>query len=243
MTNPPVALITGGAKRVGRSIVEKMAASGYAICFTYRNSGCEANELETHLTRQNIPVLAVSADLSQPETAASQIFEAFRTKFSRLDLLVNNASIYQPSSLQTATLEQSRSMWAVHVEAPLLLCRHFEPLLRDARGHVVNMVDLLAERPWPEYLVYSASKGALATLTTGLARALAPDVTVNGVAPGVVAWPGDYPEENRQKYLQRVPLARAGNPEDVANLVHFLATSGDYITGQTIRLDGGRSGT
>ena len=103
------------------------------------------------------------------------------------------------------------------------------------------MCDLLAERPWPQYLIYCASKAALANLTMGLARELAPQVTVNGIAPGVVEWPADYPEEERQKYLKRVPLARPGTPQDVANLVHFLVTEGSYITGQIIRLDGGRS--
>jgi len=123
----------------------------------------------------------------------------------------------------------------------MLLCQAFAPLLRASGGHVVNMVDLLAERPWPQYLAYCASKAGLWTLTLGLARELAPEVTVNGIAPGVVEWPDDYPEEERQKYLKRVPLARAGTPQDVANLVEFLCTAGRYITGQTIRLDGGRS--
>ena len=112
---------------------------------------------------------------------------------------------------------------------------------RASRGHVVNMIDLLVERPWPEYLAYCASKAALASLTLGLARELAPEVTVNGISPGVVEWPKDMPEFEKEKYLKRVPLGRAGAGEDVANLVHFLCTEGSYITGQIIRLDGGRS--
>ena len=123
----------------------------------------------------------------------------------------------------------------------MLLCQSFAPLLRASRGHVVNMVDLLAERPWPQYVAYCASKAALWNLTLSLARDLAPDVTVNGIAPGVVEWPDDYPESEREKYLKRVPLSRAGTPTDVAETVHFLCTAGSYITGQVIRLDGGRS--
>jgi pteridine reductase len=130
---------------------------------------------------------------------------------------------------------------AIHVQSPLLLCQKFEPVLRASHGHVINMIDLLAERPWPQYAAYSASKAALANLTLSLARELAPQVTVNGIAPGVVEWPKNYPQEEREKYLKRVPLARPGTPQDVANLVHFLATAGTYITGQIIRLDGGRS--
>jgi pteridine reductase len=114
-------------------------------------------------------------------------------------------------------------------------------MLRKNHGHVVNMIDLLAERPWPQFLAYCASKAALGNLTLGLARELAPQVTVNGIAPGVVQWPDDYPKQEREKYLQRVPLARSGTPEDVAELVHYLVTGGSYITGQIIRLDGGRS--
>src|SRR5213075_1456224 len=113
-------------------------------------------------------------------------------------------------------------------------------MLRASRGHVINMVDLLAERPWPKYLAYCASKAALSNLTLGLARELAPEVTVNGIAPGVVEWPPNFPEDEKRKYLSRVPIARPGASQDVANLVHFLATEGNYITGQIIRLDGGR---
>src|SRR5439155_9286201 len=136
-----------------------------------------------------------------------------------------------------------RTVAAIHVQSPLLLVQKFEPMLRVSHGHVINIVDLLAERPWPEYLIYCASKAALANLTLGLARELAPEVTVNGIAPGVVEWPDSYPEAERQKYLKRVPLDRAGTPTDVAELVHFLVTGGSYITGQIIRLDGGRSTT
>jgi pteridine reductase len=156
-------------------------------------------------------------------------------------VLVNNASLYQTARLAEAKVEQSRRLWAIHVEAPMLLCQSFAPLLRARRGHVVNMLDLLVERPWPQYLTYCASKGGLWTLTLALARELAPDVTVNGIAPGVVEWPADYPEEERQKYLKRVPLGRPGTPQDVAETVVFLCTGGSYITGQVIRLDGGRS--
>jgi pteridine reductase len=154
---------------------------------------------------------------------------------------VNNASLYAPSALADTGAEQSRRLMAIHLESPLLLCQHFEARLRAAKGHVVNMVDLLAERPWPAYLAYCASKAALWNLTLGLARTLAPDVTVNGIAPGVVEWPDDYPEEDRQKYLKRVPLGRAGTPEDVAGAVHYFVGEGKYVTGQILRLDGGRS--
>jgi pteridine reductase len=164
-----------------------------------------------------------------------------RVRYARLDVLVNNASIYEPSALLDTNLEQIRRLMSIHFESPLLLAQAFASMLRAAKGHVINMVDLLAERPWPQYLAYSASKAALANLTLGLARELAPEVTVNGVAPGVVEWPEGYPDVEKQRYLKRVPLQRPGAPQDVAELVHFLVTSGSYLTGQILRLDGGRS--
>ena len=226
--------MTGGAKRVGRAIVEKLAAAGFHVVFTYNSSAADAAELEGRLKAQ-----AIRADLTDAVAASKHVRATFAAP--RLDVLVNNASLYEPARLADTTPELMRRLMAIHYEAPLLLAQAFEPMLRASRGHVVNMVDLLAERPWPQYLPYCASKAALVNLTLALARELAPDVTVNGIAPGVVEWPPGYPEAEKERYLKRVPLARAGTPADVANLVHFLATGGSYVTGQIIRLDGGRS--
>ncbi len=233
-----VALVTGGARRVGREIVLRLHRAAFKVCFTYYRSAEDAAVLA-----KEIDGLAIPADLTRPESSVPEIARAFSERFGRLDVLVNNASIFSPGDLSQVSVDRLRAMNAIHVEGPLLLCQHFAPVLKDTRGHVVNLLDLLAEKPWPEYLAYCASKAALANLTISLARALAPEVTVNGIAPGVVAWPADYPEAARQKYLARVPLGRAGTPADVAELVHFLATAGSYITGQVIRVDGGRSTT
>jgi pteridine reductase len=236
-----VALITGAAKRVGHAIALKLAQEGYDIAFTYNGSAPQAHDLEQQIKKLNRQSLTIQSDFTNPQIASDHIFKSFTTRFARLDALINNASLYQPSSLQSATDEQIHNLFAIHFHTPFLLARRFEPLLRQSRGHIVNMLDLLADRPWPEYLAYSASKAALASLTRGLARALAPDITVNGIAPGVVEWPEDYPQAEREKYLKRVPLNRPGTPQDVAALVHFLITGGSYISGQIIPLDGGRS--
>lgn len=241
MATGKVALITGAAKRVGRTIALKLAREGFDVAFTYRGSQPEARDLEEEVKIIKRQCLSIQSDFANPQRAAEEVFTSFSQNFSRLDALVNNASLYQESSLQQATDEQIHNLFAIHFHTPFLLARRFEALLRQSRGHIVNMIDLLAERPWPQYLAYCASKAALGSLTRGLARALAPDVTVNGIAPGVVEWPEDYPQDEREKYLKRVPLARAGTPDDVANLVHFLVTDGSYITGQIIPLDGGRS--
>jgi pteridine reductase len=240
-TGKPVALVTGGARRVGKAIVEKLAAGGFDVAFTYHGSKDDAMALAEALRARGTKVQPIFVDLADPLTAADTVDGLFRGAFSRLDVLVNNASIYEPTPFQDVLPNQIRVMNAIHIETPLLLVQAVTPMLRQRKGCVINMVDLLAERPWPKYLAYCASKAGLWNLTLGLARELAPDIRVNGIAPGVVEWPADYPEEERDKYLRRVPLGRAGTPQDVAELVHFLATSGKYITGQIIRLDGGRA--
>jgi pteridine reductase len=229
-------LVTGGAVRVGRGIVEKFFAMGWQVAFTYWKSEEQAAEIA-----QKCKAIALRANLFEPETAAGEIVQSISSRIGRLDALVNNASDFLNATLQQTSIAQIRQLNAVHFESPFLLCQKLSPLLRASRGHVVNMLDLLVERPWPAYLAYCASKAALANFTLGLARELAPEVTVNGIAPGAVEWPKTMPAAERERYLQRVPLARAGTPQDLADLVYFLCTEGSYITGQIIRLDGGRS--
>src|SRR5690606_28484615 len=235
-----VALITGGARRVGRAVAEALASAGYDIAVTYNASEQAANELVASLRSAGRRALAIQADLTDPEPATELIHREVRHTFGRLDVLVNNASIYRPAPLSQVNVNELRQLMAIHLHAPLLLCRRFEAMLRDGGGHVINMVDTLAERPWPRYLGYCASKAALLNATLSLARELAPQVTVNGIAPGVVAWPEDMPQAEKDAYLKNVPLQRAGTPQDVARLILYLITDGSYITGQIIRLDGGR---
>jgi pteridine reductase len=243
MSEPrPVALVTGGAKRVGHAIALALANAGYDVAFTWNSSEADARKTTELLSAKGAKALALRADLTD-SMAIDQVAQNVMHEFGRLSVLVNNASIYEPGDLRDAALTQTRRMWALHVIAPILLCRAFEKQLRDARGHIVNMLDLLAEKPWPKYMAYCASKAALWNLTLSLAKELAPEVTVNGIAPGVVEWPADFPEAEKEKYLCRVPLGRAGTPEDVAKAVVFLCSPGSYITGQVLRLDGGKSVT
>lgn len=236
-----VALVTGGARRVGRAIVERLAREGFDVAFTYLTSAEEAIALQNSVGESRGVLRAVRADLSDLPAGIDQIEREFRQTFSRLDVLVNNAAEYRPADLGATDLPLMRRMMAVNFEAPMLLCQRFASDLRASGGHIVNMLDLLAERPWPQYLAYCASKAALTNLTLSLARELAPQVTVNGIAPGVVDWPEGFPEADRRKYLTRVPLGRAGTPQDVADAVAYLCTNARYVTGQILRLDGGRS--
>jgi pteridine reductase len=243
MSEPaPVALITGAAHRVGRAIALALAANGFDIAMTYHSSGDEAARLLGEITRMGRGALAIQTDFEHPDEAMGAIAGQFASTFDRIDALVNNASIYHPTPLTDVTLGDSRKFWAVHVEMPLLLAQHFADGLRTRRGRIVNMLDIAVEKPMPRYSAYSASKSALWNLTLSLARELAPEVNVNGVAPGVVAWPDDLPQAQRDLYLKRVPLGRAGTPEDAASIVAFLCSpAANYITGQIIRVDGGRS--
>src|SRR5205807_1249544 len=142
--------------------------------FTYNRSSAEAQSLIDEITKFGRRSLAISADLTDLPTGAQTVAREFRGTFNRLDILVNNASIYQAADLASTTLYMTRRLWAIHVEAPILLCQEFAAMLKDSSGSIVNMVDLLAQRPWPQYLAYCASKAALANLTLGLARELAP---------------------------------------------------------------------
>ncbi len=241
MNSRRVALVTGGARRVGRAIVETLAREGFDIAFTYHQSEADADSLRNAVTAKGVRAVAVDCDFFDPAAAVDRVAQSIEKEFGRLDVLVNNASAFLVASLTEVSLEQMRRMWAIHAESPTLLCQRFAPLLRNGRGHVINMLDLLVERPTCQYLAYSASKAALWNLTLGLARELAPEVTVNGIAPGVVEWPDDYPAAEREQYLRRVPLGRPGTPAEVADLVAFLSMRGTYFTGQIFRFDGGRS--
>lgn len=236
-----VALVTGAARRVGRAIAVTLADAGFDVAFTYLSSAPEAQNLLEELRAKGRSGLAIRTDLTDPVAAVQTIGSQFLLSFDRLDALVNNASLYEPSGLGDTDVAQMRRLWSIHVESPLLLCRTFLPFLKSSHGHVVNMVDLLAQRPAPPYLAYAASKAGLWNLTLGLAAEMAPEVTVNGIAPGVVEWPKDFPEARKAEYLRRVPLGRAGTPQDVAAAVLFFCTSATYVTGQVLRLDGGRS--
>jgi pteridine reductase len=236
-----VALVTGGAKRVGRAIALRLADEGFNIAVTYLTNGAAAAELCDEIGKKGRACVAISADLREPQSAVETIAAQVAAKFGRLDVLVNNASLYEPDAAEPETTSQMRRFWTIHVESPLLLCRAFFPMPQSGGGSIINMVDLQAERPMPGYLAYCASKAGLWNLTLGLAREMAPRVRVNGIAPGVVEWPADLSEAKREQYLRRVPLGRAGTPEDVAGAVAFLCTGAEYVTGQILRLDGGRS--
>jgi len=229
MARPPkIALVTGAGVRVGAAIARHLAAHGYEVAAHYR----------THRPRGFDVTL--QADLSAPE-GPDALALAFRAAgFRRLDLLVNGAAGFDERPLERTDAAAWDAQLDLNARAPLLLTRALLGPLREAGGSVVNVVDVGGGLvPWRGFAAYCASKAALARLTECLALELAPEVRVNGVAPGTVLWPERYPAARRAQLAARIPLGRAGTPGDVAAAVRFLAEA-PYVTGAILPVDGGR---
>jgi len=239
-----VALVTGAAKRVGRAIALELAEAGCDIAIHYHRSEAEAQDVARQVRALGRQATTISGNLSDPGTWP-RIVDQTVEFLGRLDILVNNASMFLTDAadrIETFDVGIWESMLRMNAVAPAALCHHAAPRMRaSGQGHIVNLCDISSERPWPENLAYCVSKAALTALTRGLARALAPEICVNGIAPGIAVFPESYPADVRERLTRKVPLAREGTPQEVASLVRFLVEMGDYITGQVIPIDGGRS--
>jgi len=238
----PVVLVTGAGKRVGAVISRVLHAAGYDLALHYRHSSAEAELLATSLERQRSgSTYTVQGELADID-ALPDMVQRVLGRFGRLDALVNNASAFYPTPIGTATPEQWNELFASNAQAPFFLSQAATPALREARGAIVNLADIYAERPLANHPLYCMAKAALAAMTRSLALDLGPDVRVNGVAPGAVMWPSDgKPYDDQQAMLARTPLQRAGSPEDVAGAVLWLLRDAPFVTGQIIRVDGGRT--
>lgn len=237
-----VALITGAGRRVGAVIARTLHAAGYDLALHYRHSVNDARALADELEQQRrgstLLLQAELADLS----ALPVMIERLLAHYGRLDALVNNASAFFPTPLGTATAQQWDALFASNAQAPFFLSQAAIPALREAHGGIVNMIDIYAERPLADHTLYCMAKAAHAAMTRSLALELGPEIRVNGVAPGAVMWPSDgKPYSNQQAMLARTPLQRAGAPEDVASAVLWLLRDAPFVTGQIIRVDGGRT--
>jgi len=234
--NGKIALITGAARRVGRAISLALAGAGADVAIHYGRSEDDARSLAEEIRSIGRRVELVRADLAEPEQIAA-MFEAIADTFGRLDVLVNNASVYHRTPIESLTAEQWDAEMAVNARAPAL-CTARAVGLMSGGGAIVNITDIAAEKAWPGYPAYCASKAALIALTRSTAKALAPKIRVNSVAPGAVLWDEQTPDDRKQKVLAQVPMKRPGRAGDVAAAVMFLIRN-DYITGQNIRVDGG----
>lgn len=240
--NDKVILVTGAARRIGASIVTRLHESGARVAIHHRGSADDAADLAQNLNRlREGSAITVQADLLQLEKLPGLIDTVVEWG-GRLDGLVNNASSFYPTPLASTTEQQFEELIGSNLKAPMFLSQAAADRLRRSQGAIVNIIDIHAERPLRDHVVYGAAKAGLAMLTRSLAKDLAPEVRVNGVSPGAILWPEDgMTETMRNSILKQIPLQRAGNPDDVADCVLYLIRDAGYITGQTITVDGGRS--
>ena len=240
MTAARVALVTGGAVRLGRAIVEALAATGWTVAFSYRTSSDEAVELVTALRDRGYVAEAFHADLDEVEhrhLLATAVLE----RFGRLDALINNAAVFPRTPLGELDEPTYRATLHTNLEAPIFLTLACADALRRSSGSVVNIADIYGLKPLRHFLAYSISKSGLIAATRALAVELAPEVRVNAVAPGIAEFPDDYDEATRERLVERTLLRRQGSPAEIARAVAYLLEGTDTTTGQLLVVDGGRS--
>lgn len=237
-----VALVTGAARRIGAAIAVTLHAAGARVVVHYRESQTEADELVASLNAIRADsATALRADLAT-DNGPEEVVRSVVGWSGRLDILVNNASSFYPTPLGDIGADDWADLVGSNMRAPLFLTQAAAPCLRTTRGNVINIVDIHARRPLRDHHVYGAAKAGLAMLTRSLAKDLAPQVRVNGIAPGAIAWPEDGMSESTKKSIvSQIPLGRTGEPADIANAVLFVVRDATYVTGQIIPIDGGRS--
>ena len=240
-----VALVTGGAARIGAQISRTLANAGAIVAIHCHRSLAAAEDLVEEIEASGGEAFVVRGDLSEDEDRVALI-ESVIDRAGRLDILVNNASIFEKIPLDEMTSDAAQMMWRVNAEAPLMLIQQAAPHLRfegvNQPGSVINMIDNSSGRnDWPELSHYCASKAALLSMTRSLAQELAPSIRVNAVGPGAILFQDWESEDRRSAVLSSIPMGRQGNTEEIAETVLFLAAGPSYITGQIIDVDGGWS--
>ena len=238
-----VVLVTGGARRVGAAICRRLHAAGANVLVHYRNATQEAHALQQELNGLRARSVALArADLLAPG-ALPQLVKDAVTAFGKIDGLVNNASSFYATPVGAIDERAWDELIGANLKAPLFLSQAAAPELRKTQGVIINIIDIHAELPMKNHVVYNVAKGGLLALTRSLARELGPQVRVNGVSPGTVLWPEDAAWQNdieRQRIVNQTLLKRTGEPDDIAAAVEFLMTA-PYVTGQILAVDGGRS--
>ena len=240
-TNTPLALVTGAAKRIGAAIATELHNEGYNIAIHFHMSRHEAYELATELNDKRVAsAFTVEQDLSH-ESAAENLIDKLLQQSQRLDLLVNNASIFKSSSgINSGNVSELwDQMQTINLRTPYLLAIEAASLLRKSKGSIINITDINAERPREVYTAYCASKAGLVSISRSLAIDLAPEIRVNCVAPGAILWASSEDSNTQKEAINSTPLQRIGKPSDIAQAVRYLAGA-QYVTGHILNVDGGR---
>ncbi|MBT6921872.1 MAG: pteridine reductase [Candidatus Ruthia sp.] len=233
------ALITGGAQRIGAQIAQTLHSNGYNVIIHYRHSKQAAETLAQTLNAQR----SDSATIVQAELSNLDDIQALSHHIERLDVLVNNASVFYPTAVEEANQDAWNNIMNTNLMAPFFLSQSLTAALKKNSGCIINIVDIHGERPLKNHAIYNISKAGVAMMTKTLAKELAPEIRVCGVSPGSILWPeneASLSNEQKNKMLNKIALGRQGDAIDIANTVLFLASS-TYITGQIISVDGGRT--
>lgn len=233
-----VALVTGSAKRLGRAVALRLAEEGADVVIHYRSSKAEAQSAVTEIEKLGRRAVAIAADLGKA-AEIKRLFDESAKHFGRLDILVNNAANFLPASMVSTTEEIWDASLDTNLRAPFFCAQAAAPLLRRTRGVIINFADTGGLLGWPGYIPHSVSKAGVIMLTKVLAKALAPEVRVNAIAPGTITMPGD-PAEWEADFIKLAPLRRTGTPSDISEAVLFLIMHSKFITGQVLAVDGGR---
>lgn len=232
------ALVTGGARRVGRAIALALADTGADIVVHYNSGAAEAEDTAAAIRARGVRVELLQGDLSDPAVAQALPLRAHDV-FGRLDIVINSAAMMLRTPIGEVTLAEWDSMFALNLRAPFFVAQAAAPLMRAKGGVIVNIADLAAFETWPAYVPHAITKAGVVQMTRGLARALAPDIRVNAVAPGAVLLPDAWDDGAADRLAQSTPLGRLGSADDVAQAVVYLCAA-TYVTGDVIIVDGGR---
>jgi pteridine reductase len=233
-----VALVTGAGHRLGRVFAQAAALNGAAVAVHFNTSATEANEVVKAIISQSGKAVAIQADLSS-HLETIHLFQRAVNHFGKVDILINSASVFESKNFMDTDIKTWRRNLDVHATAPFILAREMASNLGGRKGNIINILDWRHDRPDPAHFAYSVSKAALASLTANLAVALAPLIRVNGLAPGVILpLPGETAIS--QAILGKIPMKRPGLEDEVSQAIQFLLTGPEYMTGETLYLDGGR---
>jgi NAD(P)-dependent dehydrogenase (short-subunit alcohol dehydrogenase family) len=231
-------LVTGAAKRLGRAMALAAAADGADVAITYRESAREARDLVAELAQHRVEALAVRCDVTEEDSVREMVKEVAKD-LGGIDVLVNNAANYETAAFEKLTVAQWDAIFASNTRGPFLVSREALPYLRKRRGRIVNMGSLGGLRPWATHAHYCSSKAAVHMLTKVMAKALAPEIAVNAVAPGMIDLGEKAAAAFMRKMARQTPMRRNGTGEEIAAAVMFFATAPQFITGQVLAVDGG----
>ena len=235
------ALVTGAGQGLGRTIAVRLASAGADIALHCHSSAEHAQETAQRIAKLPVKSMVATADLSDTGQIESML-DQVQSNLGPIDILINNAAIFLPTSLDDFQQDLWQQIFQINVFAPAILTDRIGRHMKSrGAGKIINILDITADRPFASHAAYCASKAALASLTKSWAKALAPEVQVNGVAPGILDWPDFFTEAQRRNYVQNTPLGRTGAYDDIAAAVLFLVKEAAFVTGQIIKVDGGRS--